>query len=122
MRGVATTAGERAGFPVFTDADLPTLLPETEVLVLVLPTDPSTDHALNAERIAPLPDRTWVINVGRGSTVDQDALLAALHAGELGGAGLDVVTPEPYPADGPLWDTEHDHHPARRRTPRPRVE
>lgn len=104
VRGVATTAGERAGFEVFTDADLPSLLPQTDILVMVLPTDPSTDKALDADRIALLPDRAWVINVGRGSTVDQDALIAALHAGELGGAGLDVVTPEPYPSDGPLWD------------------
>ncbi|MFP5416726.1 MAG: NAD(P)-dependent oxidoreductase [Actinomycetes bacterium] len=104
VRGVATSAGERAGFEVFTEADLPRLLPETDILVMVLPTSPETDKALNAARIALLPDRAWVINVGRGSTVDQEALAAALHAGSLGGAALDVVDPEPYPADGILWD------------------
>lgn len=103
VRGVAQTAGERAGFEVFAEGDLPRLLPETDILVMVLPSTPKTRHALNAERIALLPDRSWVVNVGRGTTVDQDALVAALRAGRLGGAALDVVDPEPYPADGPLW-------------------
>lgn len=104
VRGVAQTAGERAGFEVFTEADLPRLLPETDILVMVLPASAKTRHALNAERIALLPARSWVVNVGRGVTVDGDALAEALHAGRLGGAALDVVDPEPYPADGPLWD------------------
>ncbi|MFT3877077.1 MAG: NAD(P)-dependent oxidoreductase [Propioniciclava sp.] len=104
VRGVAQTAGERAGFEVFTEDDLPRLLPETDILVMVLPSSPKTRHALNAERIALLPPRAWVVNVGRGVTVDGDALAEALHAGRLGGAALDVVDPEPYPADGPLWD------------------
>lgn len=104
VKGVANTAGERAGFEVVTDADLPTLLPQTDVLVMVLPSAPDTQKALNAERIALLPDHAWVINVGRGVTVDQEALVAALTDGTLGGAALDVTDPEPYPADGPLWD------------------
>lgn len=107
VRGVATTAGERGGFEVFTDADLPRLLPETDVLVMVLPHSPATRHALDAERMALLPERAWLVNVGRGSTVDPDALAAALNAGRLGGAALDVVDPEPYPADGPLWDARN---------------
>lgn len=104
VRGVANSAGERAGFEVFTEDDLPRLLPETDVLVMVLPSTPETAKALNAERLALLPDRAWVVNVGRGSTVDSDALAAALREGSLGGAALDVVDTEPYPADGVLWD------------------
>ena len=46
-----------------------------------------------------------VINLARGEVIDQDALIAALRAGQLAGAGLDVTTPEPLPADHPLWDT-----------------
>lgn len=103
VKGVANTAGERAGFEVFTDADLPTLLPQTDILVMVLPSADDTRQALSAERIALLPDHAWVVNVGRGVTIDQDALVAALTAGELGGAALDLTDPEPYPADGPLW-------------------
>ncbi len=105
VKGVANSAGERAGFQVFTDADLPTLLPETDILIMVLPSSADTRHALSAERIALLPNHAWVVNVGRGVTVDQDALVAALNAGELGGAALDVTDPEPYPVDGPLWST-----------------
>lgn len=104
VRGIATSPGGRDGFEVFTEADLPRLLPETDVLVMVLPSTPATRHALDAERIALLPDHAWLVNVGRGSTVDGDALAHALAAGTLGGAALDVVDPEPYPADGPLWD------------------
>lgn len=104
VRGVAQSAGERGGFEVFTEADLPRLLPETDVLVMVLPSGDGTRHALDADRIALLPDHAWVVNVGRGTTVDGDALAAALNQGRLGGAALDVVEPEPYPADGPLWD------------------
>lgn len=107
VRGIANTAGERGGFDVFTEAELPRLLPETDILVMVLPSDPSTRHALDAERIGLLPDHAWVVNVGRGSTIDGDALAAALNAGELGGAALDVVDPEPYPSDGPLWDARN---------------
>jgi phosphoglycerate dehydrogenase-like enzyme len=47
---------------------------------------------------------SYLHNIGRGGIVDQDALIAALHSGHLGGAGLDVATPEPLPADSPLWD------------------
>lgn len=104
VRGIANSAGQRAGFEVGTDADLPGLLPSTDVLVMVLPTSPDTDKALNAERLAMLKPTSWVVNVGRGSTVDEDALLDALTGGRLGGAALDVTATEPYPADGPLWD------------------
>jgi len=48
-----------------------------------------------------------IYNVGRGSVIDTDALVAALQSGHLGGAGLDVTEPEPLPADSPLWDLEN---------------
>ena len=51
-----------------------------------------------------LPERAYVVNVGRGSAIDQEALAEALREGRLAGAALDVVTPEPLPADHPLWD------------------
>ncbi len=62
-----------------------------------------TRHALDADRLARLPRHAWVVNVGRGTTVDEDALAAALEAGRLGGAALDVFATEPLPADSPLW-------------------
>lgn len=107
VRGVARSAGVRDGFEVVTTDDLGRVLPETDILVMILPQTPETRHALSAERIAALPDHAWVVNVGRGTTVDQDALVDALNGHRLGGAALDVTDPEPYPADGPLWDARN---------------
>ncbi|MFC4553955.1 phosphoglycerate dehydrogenase [Georgenia faecalis] len=104
VRGVARSAGERDGFPVVAEDDVDEELRNADVLVLILPSSPDTDHVLDAERLALLPSRAWVINVGRGSTVNEAALVAALEAGTLGGAGLDVFETEPLPADSPLWD------------------
>ena len=104
VTGVARSAGERAGFPVITEEALVDELPRTDVLVLVLPHDPATRHALNDERLALLPPTAHVVNVGRGSTVDEAALVAALREGRLAGAALDVTEVEPLPADSPLWE------------------
>lgn len=96
----------KAGDPVFdetrTTAELDALLPETDLLVMALPNTPDTVNILDARRMALLPAGAYVINVGRGTAIDQDALIAALDSGHLGGAALDVVVPEPLPADHPL--------------------
>ncbi len=105
VTGVAHTAGERHGYPVIADDELPGALPDTDVLVMILPNAPDTRHALNAERLALLPARAWVVNVGRGATVDEDALVAALTRGGLAGAALDVFATEPLPAGSPLWES-----------------
>lgn len=104
VTGVAREAGTRHGFPVVTSRDLPDVLPSTDLLVMILPASEQTRHALDAERLALLPAHAWVVNVGRGTTLDTAALLDALHAGRLGGAALDVFETEPLPADSPLWD------------------
>ena len=104
VTGVARSAGERDGFAVVATEDVDQLLANTDVLVLVLPKSPATDHVLDARRLALLPSHAWVINVGRGNAIDEDALVAALQAGTLGGAALDVFETEPLPADSPLWD------------------
>jgi phosphoglycerate dehydrogenase-like enzyme len=104
VTGVARTPGERHGFPIVTAEDFPQLLPTADVLVMILPDTPQTRHALNAEVLAQLPPHAWLVNVGRGSTVDEAALLAALRDGRLGGAGLDVFETEPLPVRSGLWD------------------
>src|SRR5690554_403775 len=104
VTGVATTAREQDGYRVISTDELATELPAADVLIMILPSMPSTDRILNAERLALLPKHAWVVNVGRGSTIDEDALLAALKANDLGGAAIDVTTIEPLPADSPLWD------------------
>ena len=104
VAGVARSAGTRDGYRVVAEADIEAELGRTDVLVMILPTAPDTTKALNARRLAALPPTSWVVNVGRGSTVDEDALLAALREGRIAGAALDVTAAESLPADSPLWD------------------
>lgn len=103
VRGVARRAGERDGYEVITEASLAETLAETDVLVSILPGGEATRHVIDAERLAQLPPHAYIVNVGRGSVLDEDALLAALQSGRLGGAALDVTEVEPLPADSPLW-------------------
>jgi phosphoglycerate dehydrogenase-like enzyme len=82
--------------------DIDGLLPSADVVVAMLPGNESTHHVINAEFLAKLRDGTVVVNVGRGGSVDTDALLAELTSGRLR-AALDVTDPEPLPAGHPLW-------------------
>lgn len=84
--------------------ELERLLPQADVVAMSLPGNPSTYHVLNQERIALLKENAVVINVGRGTAIDTDALSEALYAGKIAGAALDVTDPEPLPADHPIWD------------------
>ena len=84
--------------------ELDSVLPSADALVMALPSTPETEGVLSRERIALLPERAYVVNVGRGSAIDQNALVEALMQQKLAGAALDVMTPEPLPADEPLWD------------------
>lgn len=103
VRGVARHAGVRGGIEVFGEDKLPDLLPSVDALVMILPGSESTRHALNASRLKLLPSHAWIVNVGRGTSVDETALVAALEKGEIGGAALDVFEKEPLPADSALW-------------------
>ncbi|EXJ68664.1 uncharacterized protein A1O5_08458 [Cladophialophora psammophila CBS 110553] len=103
VRGVARSAGVRDGVEVHSEDSLPTLLKETDALVMILPGSASTKHALNADRLALLPNHAWVINVGRGTSIDEDALFTALTTKTIGGAALDVFETEPLPQDSKLW-------------------
>jgi phosphoglycerate dehydrogenase-like enzyme len=104
VTGAARSAGERHGYPVIATDDLPAELARTDVLIMILPHAPDTRHALDATLLTALPPRAWVVNVGRGSTVDEQALVDALRAGRLAGAALDVFDTEPLPAGSPLWE------------------
>jgi len=103
VTGVARSAGERAGFPVVTPDDLPRVLPSADVLVGILPATPQTHHAIGADVLALLPSRAFVVNVGRGSTLDEAALVDAVRSGSLAGAALDVFDREPLPPSSLLW-------------------
>lgn len=104
VTGVARSAGDRAGFPVVAEEAVARALGATDLLIVILPSSPATDRAVDAARLARLPPHALVVNVGRGSTVDEAALVAALRSGRLAAAALDVTRTEPLPADSPLWD------------------
>lgn len=101
--GVANSAGERFGFPVVSTDELPEILGTTDVLISILPATPETTDALNEDILRSLPATAVFVNVGRGATVDEDALLTALTEGRLRAAALDVTKVEPLPADSKLW-------------------
>lgn len=96
-------SGEPAFDKVVPVSELDSVLPAADLLIIALPATPETVGILSRERIALLPPSAYVINVGRGSAIDQDALAEALQARCLAGAALDVMVPEPLPADHPLW-------------------
>lgn len=79
------------------------VLPRCDAVVLALPETPLTRGFLNEARIARMKQDALLVNVGRGTSVDQAALSAALKDGTIRGAGLDVTDPEPLPREDPLW-------------------
>lgn len=98
-------SGPVEGFDeVRTMDELDALLPRADVVALMLPHSPQTAGLMNADRIALMKDDAVLLSAGRGSVLDQDALVQAMGAGKLWGAALDVTDPEPLPADSTLWD------------------
>jgi phosphoglycerate dehydrogenase-like enzyme len=91
------------GVAIVTDAGLPAALAAADHVVNLLPESPATLRFMNAARFSAMKRGARFYNVGRGTTVDQDALIAALKSGQVGGAYLDVMEPEPLPPAHPLW-------------------
>jgi phosphoglycerate dehydrogenase-like enzyme len=83
--------------------ELPGLLPDADVVVLVVPLTDATRGMVDARFLAALPDGCLLVNAARGPVVDTDALFAELATGRIR-AALDVTEPEPLPAGHPLWD------------------
>ncbi len=79
------------------------VLPRAHFVVIAAPATPATRHLIGAEELAAMREDAWLVNVSRGALVDTDALVAALEAGSIAGAALDVTDPEPLPDDHPLW-------------------
>jgi glyoxylate/hydroxypyruvate reductase A len=78
-------------------------LARAEILVMLLPDTPATENLLNRDSLALLPQGAAIINPGRGTLIDDRALLTALDSGQLGHATLDVFRTEPLPPDHPFW-------------------
>jgi phosphoglycerate dehydrogenase-like enzyme len=79
------------------------LLSQSDFVVIAAPHTPETFQLFNRQRLSRLKKSAYLINVGRGVIVDLEALTAALQAGEIAGAGLDVFEVEPLPKGHPLW-------------------
>ena len=89
--------------PTYSVAELETWLPKADHIVNALPASPSTTRLLDARALALVKPGAQLYNIGRGTTVDQEALVQALESGRLAGAYLDVTDPEPLPSGHPLW-------------------
>ena len=83
---------------------LDALLPQADFVILTVPHTPATEGFFNAAKFQLMKPSAFFINIGRGMTTRLDDLVAALRAGKLAGAGLDVYEQEPLPAAHPLWD------------------
>ncbi len=79
------------------------ILPRADFVILTVPHTPATEGFFNRARFRLMKPTAFFINIGRGMTTRLDDLVAALNAGELAGAGLDVYEREPLPPDHPLW-------------------
>ncbi|MCD7444926.1 2-hydroxyacid dehydrogenase [Streptomyces lincolnensis] len=99
---VARSARTTARGPVHPLTELPSLLPEADVVVLSTPLTETTRHLVNADFLSRMKDGALLVNVARGPVVDTKALLAELESGRLT-AALDVTDPEPLPPGHPLW-------------------
>lgn len=100
----ARRGGRVPGFAEVLPADaLDRLLPEADLVILTVPHTPATEGLMDARRLALSKPGAYLVNIGRGPTVRLDDLAAALSAGRLAGAALDVFETEPLPADHPLW-------------------
>ena len=108
ITGVNRSGGNPKGLfdRILTTEDWEKTLPETDVLIISLPGTQETYHLLGEKQLALLPDGAVIINVGRGSVVDQKALVKELEKGRLY-AGLDVFEREPPAEEDPVWDLEN---------------
>nr|WP_232372610.1 D-2-hydroxyacid dehydrogenase [Acuticoccus mangrovi] len=79
------------------------ILPDSDVVVLALPSTPQTRHLIDADALALMRPDAILVNIARGAVVDEAALVAALQESRLGAAALDVFEQEPLAADSPLW-------------------
>lgn len=83
--------------------ELLTVLPKADFIVVTAPLTAETEHMLDRQAFAAMKHGAYVVNIGRGGVIDEEALIEALRSGSIGGAGLDVFEDEPLPEESPLW-------------------
>jgi glyoxylate/hydroxypyruvate reductase len=104
VRGYAMSGKKIEGVDVFAgESRLYAFLDGVDLLVSVLPQTPATDDILNRDTLSRLADGAHLINIGRGTALVEDDLVAMLNSGKLSGATLDVFRKEPLPAEHPFW-------------------
>ncbi|MEP7350017.1 MAG: D-2-hydroxyacid dehydrogenase [Sphingorhabdus sp.] len=84
-------------------------LGEFDWVILAVPATPETENMIGVDELATMKQSATLVNIARGSVVDQDGLVTALRDKQIGAAFLDVTTPEPLPADHPLWSLDNAH-------------
>lgn len=111
MRVWAVTRSGRADLSladgVFPASELARALPEADYLVLAAPDTPSTRHMIGAEQLAAMKPSACLVNIARGSLVDERAMIKALENGTIAAAALDVAEKEPLPPESPLWNAKN---------------
>ncbi|MFW2544991.1 D-2-hydroxyacid dehydrogenase [Primorskyibacter sp. 2E107] len=81
------------------------ILEQSDIVALVINLSDATRHMIAADQFARMKKSAYLVNLARGAVVDQEALIDALTTGQIAGAGIDVMIPEPLPPEHPLWDT-----------------
>jgi D-2-hydroxyacid dehydrogenase (NADP+) len=106
--GISGSPRETKGFDRMAHRDdLVKIAPDLDFLVALTPLTPETRGIVGEKVFAAMKPSAFLVNVARGGVVDEPALIAALEAGKIAGAGLDVFSQEPLPSDNPLWNTKN---------------
>lgn len=103
--GVKRTLGGQPEYvdQLYTTEAIDEVLEQSDYIVLALPGTKKTAGIITEQSLRRMKPEAFLVNIGRGALVDQEALIKALKEGWIGGVGLDVTTPEPLPQDSPLW-------------------
>jgi phosphoglycerate dehydrogenase-like enzyme len=111
MKVIATrrdpASGKGAADAVHADTELNALIPTADFIALTCPLTPQTEKLFGKTQIAAMKPTAFLVNVARGKVVDEPALIAALQAKRIAGAGIDVTVEEPLPSSSPLWAMPH---------------
>ena len=92
---------------IFPAEALEEVMAQCDVTIVTLPLSSANEKLIGERQFSMIKEGAYFINVGRGSVVDQDALIRHLQSGRIAGAGLDVADPEPIEQDSPLWEMEN---------------